>query len=541
MGSAIGLWLGEAPWMELLALFIDITLKGAFICAAAGIATLLLRRSSAFVRNMVWVFALVGLLLLPVFSTLTPLWNVPVLPELASWGVGSYTPGLEKPDPDVFVGPPYAARVDTPESAGRFGNTTPTGVPWYAWGILAWIVGGVLYLCWYLVSHAGARLIVSQAYPAGDDWTFLLGRVAKELDVRRKIRLLESDRVNAAITAGIFHPVIVLPSGSEQWPVNRRRLVLSHELAHVKRWDTLTETLALLATVVYWFNPLVWFAVKQLRIERETDCDNTVLRTGAKPSDYAELLMNIAADLGASVRPMWQLSTISQSSNLKDRLMNILNQKINRNKGSRRLAILTGVLALALVLPISAASIWSPQSPQTEDKAQKTEEAKKEKQAQTDEMKKKEQLKKEHAKKKLSAEEKTALMWKKICEVENSAACKVAKVMKKKGVEAGMKAFYEMKKADAGEYVFDEKQFNALGYVFLTHKKVDEAIAVFELNVKEYPDSWNVYDSLGEAYMAAERYDDSIKNYEIAVRMNPESDHSKKQLEKLRILVSKSQ
>jgi tetratricopeptide (TPR) repeat protein len=69
-----------------------------------------------------------------------------------------------------------------------------------------------------------------------------------------------------------------------------------------------------------------------------------------------------------------------------------------------------------------------------------------------------------------------------------------------------------------------------LGYVFLNYKKVDAAIAVFELNVKEYPASWNVYDSLGEAYMVAERYDESRKYYEKALAMNPEAESAKKAL-----------
>ncbi|MCK5620192.1 MAG: hypothetical protein KAJ17_12370, partial [Candidatus Krumholzibacteria bacterium] len=76
MSSAIGIWLAEAPWLEMLGLFIDVTIKGVVICAAAGIATLLLRRSSAFVRSMVWVFALAGLILLPALSLLTPVWNL---------------------------------------------------------------------------------------------------------------------------------------------------------------------------------------------------------------------------------------------------------------------------------------------------------------------------------------------------------------------------------------------------------------------------------------------------------------------------------
>jgi beta-lactamase regulating signal transducer with metallopeptidase domain/TolA-binding protein len=535
----IEVWLAEAPWMRLLVLFIDVTLKGAMICAVAGIATLLLRRSSAFVRNMVWVFALVGLVLLPVFSLLSPLWNVPIIPHLASWGVESYTPQFEKPDPAAFVGPPNPAGIDARQTASLSDDPAPSSIPWYAWVLLTWIVGGFFYLCWWLASHASIRAIVKQAHPAKKEWALLLDGVAEELDLRRKVRLLESGRLKAAITAGIFDPAIVLPSDTSDWTANRRRLVLSHELAHVKRWDTLIEAFALLVTVIYWFNPLVWFAVKQLRIERETDCDNAVLRAGAKPSDYAELLMNIAADLGDSARPVWQLSTISQSSNLKDRLMSILNAKINRNSGSRRTAVLTGVLVLALVLPISASGLWSQQ---TEEKAKEQE---KQKQQTEDVEKKKKEKKSEkdatHAKKKkMTSKEAMAKKWEKMCADETSAACHVGKVIKKKGTEAGIKAYYDLKKAEDGKYRFEEKEFNSLGYVFLYHGKTEEAIAVFELNVKEYPESWNVYDSLGEGYMVAGRYDEAVKYYETALKMNPESKSSKKALDKLASLQNTS-
>jgi beta-lactamase regulating signal transducer with metallopeptidase domain len=439
MSTTILSWLGEAPWMGLSALFINVALKGVLICAVAGIATLLLRRSSAFVRNMVWVFALVGLLLLPVFSLLSPLWNLPIIPELGSWGAGAYTAGLEKPEPEAFVGPLNPERAGATASAVGVDGAASTSIPWYAWGILAWIAGGLLYLLWCVISHTGVRLLIRQAHPADQKWNALFQRMAEEMDVQRNVRLLESSRIQAAITAGVINPVVVIPSDTDAWSADRRRLVLSHELAHVKRWDTLTETFALFATALYWFNPLVWYAVKQLRIERETDCDNAVLRNGAKPSDYAELLMDIAADLGTSPKPVWQLSTISQSSNLKDRLMNILNQKMNRNRGNVKSALLTGVLVLALVIPISAAGIWSSQpappddqagaiaQAQTDNKAQQDEKTK------TDEQLKEEQMKKKAMKEKkakMTPEEKASAMLSKVCENETSAACKVFKTMK---------------------------------------------------------------------------------------------------------------
>jgi len=516
---------------------------------AAGIATLLLRRSTAFVRSMIWVFALAGLILLPALSLLTPVWNLPVIPELASWGSGAYSSEFEKPEPASSAGPVNAAQVDAPEHTGPSGASTTAGLPWYAWGILAWLAGGILYLIGCVISHTGVRLLVRQAYPADEKWTALFERMSRELDVRRNVRLLESDRLQAAITAGIINPVIVIPSDTDGWSAERRRLVLSHELAHVKRWDTLTETFALFVTALHWFNPLVWYAVKQLRIEREADCDNAVLRMGAKPSDYAELLMDIAADLGTSPKPVWQLSTISQSSNLKDRLMNILNQKINRNRGNVKSAVLTGVLVLALIIPISAAGIWSSPSPQPDDQAgaiasaQTDDKAQKDEKAKSDQQLKEEQIKKEQAKKKkmMKPEEKAQAMLSKVCENENSAACITFKAMKHDGIDVGVKKFYKMKEAGADKYTFDEKEFNSVGYAFLYYKKVDHAIAIFELNVKEYPKSWNVYDSLGEAYMAAERYDESIKNYQMALNLNPESEHSQKQLDKLQTLVTKNE
>jgi len=560
MIASIETWLAQAPWTGILVLLIDITLKGTLICAVAGVATTLLRRSSAFTRNMIWVFALTGVILLPAFSLMSPLWNLPIIPELGSLRVESVVPDYSKLEQDAQAGPAPVLHTGMDGTAGESGLPAAVSIPWYGWGIVLWLAGAFLCLCWCLISYAVIRIIVQRAQPADYECSVLLEDLMVEQDLHRRVRLMQSDGTKAAFTVGIFNPTIIIPSDTEQWTDQLRRLVLSHELAHVKRWDALIESFALLATVVYWFNPIVWYAVKQLRIERERDCDNAVLSAGARPSDYAELLMNLASDLGDSAKPVWQLSTISQSSNLKDRLMSILNQKINRKRGSRRSAILTGALVLALVLPISTSGLWNVNAQEKEKKASELKEKQKAEQAKAEqmeaqkaeEMQKKEQalkekeakMKAEKAEKmkqaekvkmdKMSLEEKGELMWKKVCSNENSAACKVATVMKEQGPDAGIKAFYKMKKADTGEYTFNEKEFNSVGYAFLYNKQVKEAITIFKLNVKEYPDSWNVYDSLGEAYMVAGKYDEARDNYKIALEKNPESESSRNALEKLK-------
>jgi len=542
MLNAIEFLLADAPWMTVLTFLVDLVIKSTVICAVAAIAMFLMRRSSAFVRSTVWVSVVVGLLLLPAFTILSPVWNVPIMPDLASLGNGAWVPDVEKPEQESS-GAATAATADAPASTSALGTLGGEGLPWYAWGILAWIAGGLLYLCWNLILHAGVRSVVHRAVPADRRWTALLDGVAEELELSRDVRLLESGQLKAAVTVGIVDPVIVLPEDCDEWPASRRRLVLSHELAHVKRWDTLIELFALLASIMYWYNPFVWYAVKRLRIERETDCDNAVLQTGARPSEYAELLMNIAADLSASTRPAWQLSTISQGSNVKDRLMDILNQRVNRSRGTRRTAIIAAVLALALVLPISMSGLWSDATSQTKEEVKKEHKAKDaEKQAEWDAMTDEEKKAYKAAKKAeweaMSPEDKSAQMMEKVCDSENSAACIVGKKMKANGVEAGLKAFQKMSEAEEGTYVFKEKEFNSLGYAFLYLENKDMAIAVLELNVKQYPDSWNCYDSLGEAYMAAKQYDKASQNYQVAVNMNPESQHSKDQLEKLQTLLA---
>ena len=79
-----------------------------------------------------------------------------------------------------------------------------------------------------------------------------------------------------------------------------------------------------------------------------------------------------------------------------------------------------------------------------------------------------------------------------------------------------------------------ENTMNATGYNLLTSKRVDDAIEVFLLNVKLFPNSWNVYDSLGEAYAAAGKKDLAIKNYERSIELNPKNDNGRKMLETLR-------
>lgn len=79
-----------------------------------------------------------------------------------------------------------------------------------------------------------------------------------------------------------------------------------------------------------------------------------------------------------------------------------------------------------------------------------------------------------------------------------------------------------------------EGEFNTAGYRLLGEKKYNDAIEVFKLNVKLYPQSANTYDSLGEAYAAAGNKKLALKNYEKAVELNPKNENAKQIIAKLK-------
>ena len=130
----------------------------------------------------------------------------------------------------------------------------------------------------------------------------LVDAVRSELGLRRSLRLLISDERIMPMTWGWRRPMVLLPADAMEWDMERLRIVLRHELAHVKRWDCLTQSVANLVRAFYWFNPLVWLAARQMCLERERACDDLVLSAGARPSEYAGHLLEIARQFACASR-----------------------------------------------------------------------------------------------------------------------------------------------------------------------------------------------------------------------------------------------
>ena len=107
--------------------------------------------------------------------------------------------------------------------------------------------------------------------------------------------------------------------------------VLEHELGHIRRFDNLTQRLALAVCAIHWFNPLFWLAARRMEAEAEVAADDFAILRGMKASSYAAELLGIAAPLRLSGGSCALTQTaMVKSLTLEERLERILDPLAGR-------------------------------------------------------------------------------------------------------------------------------------------------------------------------------------------------------------------
>jgi hypothetical protein len=190
------------------------------------------------------------------------------------------------------------------------------------------------------------------------EWLSLTQRLANGLGITRPLTLFRGDKLAVPVTWGVVYPAVLLPPDSTEWNEERRRFVLVHEMAHVKRFDALTQLVAQIAIALFWFDPLIWLAAHRMRVEREHACDDYVLRDGTKPSLYAGELLEMVQSIGTpsreSAAPAFAALAMARRSEFEGRMLAILDSRQDRHTLSRSSAIAASMLLAMLVFPLAA-------------------------------------------------------------------------------------------------------------------------------------------------------------------------------------------
>jgi beta-lactamase regulating signal transducer with metallopeptidase domain/HEAT repeat protein len=343
-------------------------LKLTLVLVAALAVTLAMRRAPAGARHLVWLVSLAAVLVIPAVAIWAPvpirvLPSVEATPSPASLAA-TLTPLSSTPTPapasDSSCEESKATAVmaespPAPPAAISTSSGTPVtlSMPNVATVLIGlWLVGVLVLLGKLAIGAWSVRRIEKQARVlTSADWQNPLYEIADRLGLPDAPVLLQSDRISIPFASGLVHCRIVLPVESEEWSAERRSAVLMHELAHVLRRDLIGHTISRVVCALYWFHPLVWTAAKHLRAESERACDDLALALGAKPSEYAEHLLDIVTQLRDRGTPAVALA-MANPNEFEGRMLAILDPRIQRRGiGRGRAAWLAGSLAaLALVV-----------------------------------------------------------------------------------------------------------------------------------------------------------------------------------------------
>jgi beta-lactamase regulating signal transducer with metallopeptidase domain len=362
---------GAAAW---LAVLLHVSAKAALVLVTAAAVCFALRRASASLRHLVWTLAIVCILCLPLLSMVLPTWQVGGLPRFTAASANSdplperalqlpadeaianassgYLVGAESGSATVTSSP----ALSEPSRPASVPSATPTlsqRIPSLLLSL--WALGTLAALIHVVISTVCVRRAVRQGRRLTDpSWQRLVRDASAQLGLRRPVTLLSTRSGVIPMVWGWRHAILLLPADAEGWSPQRRRLVVLHELAHVRRADCPTQMLGYLARALYWFNPLAWVAIRQLRREREQACDDLVLNSGLRSSDYAAHLLGIASAAQRPTLAYVAAVAMARPAGLEARIRAILDARRTRRAVPRAWALMVALAATGLLAAVAS-------------------------------------------------------------------------------------------------------------------------------------------------------------------------------------------
>src|SRR5665213_4102332 len=221
--------------------------------------------------------------------------------------------------------------------------------PWMDGAAMLWLAGVALLSLravggWYVAQSLGRR----GTFAVGGDLLQRCHNLRRRLAVAGPVRFLLSRRIDVPMVIGCLRPVILIPVSALAGlaPQQLDALIL-HELAHIRRFDTVTNFLLVAVETVLFYHPAVWWVSRQVRIEREHCCDDFAVSACGDAGLYVEALTSLEAG-----KAIAGLALAANGGRLKDRVARLLDAPAASPRFS--LSAVTG-LALAGLVAASVA------------------------------------------------------------------------------------------------------------------------------------------------------------------------------------------
>jgi beta-lactamase regulating signal transducer with metallopeptidase domain len=470
--------ISENITFSFLIFLLTITFKTCIVYTAASLLILLLRKQSSVLKRTIWTMVIVSFVFLLIFPIFPSIWEISLDPAITNQKKLDFSDNLSNRT---------AAQIEeitNPDDNHRFPILSPLFKSLRTWSavfVCLWAGGLFVFGYKFLTGHRYIKKIKRKALPADQKLNNILKSSSEKIGIRSQIKLKISDCLDTACTWGIINPSLFLPAESKAWSVSSIRMVLYHELAHVKNKDCLFELIAQWLCAVFWFNPIVWMAARKYRCEREKACDETVINNGVKSSEYASQLLRIVSSIKTRKTFFTESAVLFHKNGLRARLLAILNPKITKisQKMNRAVILILSVLFISLSLVSLQFGILGE-----------------------------------------SLGRDALAYWSAVPGREMSAAFIFEKDISTSGFSIAMHALKQRGFPGSNKYYFRREEIDAVGRRLLESGHITEALEIFRLNAQMFPNNWQVYNSLGNAYQAKGDLKKAVSSYEKMLGLN---------------------
>lgn len=267
----------------------------------------------------------------------------------------------------IVVSPPDDPRDLNPEASAPADKSEPASEPalqaravglvtmhWLEIFGTVWCVGALVYSLVLLRRCVRFQRLIADDDAATPDVIAAAARLAPMLGLKRcpPVRIVDAPIPPLVWSPGV-KPIILLPAGLlRELDAAQCDCVIAHELAHVRRRDHLVRWLEIVSLVVYWWNPIAWFARRKLREAEEECCDASVVcALPEQRKSYGQAMFKTIEYLTDRPAPPVLAGSAFGSSNCKRRIEMILHHTFRRSASwparMLLLALLVGVLPIA--------------------------------------------------------------------------------------------------------------------------------------------------------------------------------------------------
>ena len=248
-------------------------------------------------------------------------------------------PVAQGPQPAAFLLFPFADTGGTENgfTAGITGGFTFPALLMLVWASVALtrLGSGLLQTLQLALDIRGAKRIAEDEIP--------------EEVLREGLSVWRSDRIALPLTLGLRPRRIFVPASWDSWPIENRRAVLRHELAHVRRRDGWVQALEILVQALFFFLPPVNALVRRLRAYREMACDD--VSVAADPHarlDYSRFLCSLAESVLEMPQATASASSLARrKGELLDRVAYQVKEGVVKKVSKKKLILVLAVLLLA--------------------------------------------------------------------------------------------------------------------------------------------------------------------------------------------------